>query len=250
MRDYDCSALNFYCENGILYHYRSIEAVKTKDGKIISNLDCWNRGFAHCTKPSKTDAQINLTTFKNFAYTIDDEELRDIVVLEVEGWNTTLFTWDGRYFLNDDDEQRYMVELTKPCNTIKEAKQSMKPEGVKNAESALFGLEVKRQGDLFFIPTPLRDKDMETIDKIITHRELEYDYGTDSDVVVTKRIKPEIFDDSRHTSTRVGKIKTQVYAKGFVRHPQHRALRLGEVWYLVLKNIVKATVTIRSQGGD
>ena len=53
---------NFYTYgDGFLMHYRTIEAIKTHKGKIISNVDCYGGGFAYCTTPTKIDAHLNLT---------------------------------------------------------------------------------------------------------------------------------------------------------------------------------------------
>jgi hypothetical protein len=69
-----------------------------------------------------------------------------------------LFKIDFRFFLFDIDRREiehgimnaFLVELKKPCKTIKDAYHSLKPKEVLEAEAK--GLKVKRQGEWFFIP--------------------------------------------------------------------------------------------------
>lgn len=37
--------------SGTLWHYSTREAIRTADGDVISNQQCWSAGFAHCSKP-------------------------------------------------------------------------------------------------------------------------------------------------------------------------------------------------------
>ena len=255
LKDYECESGtgNFYNEKGILWHYQTIEAIKTKAGKIINNLDCWNRGFARCTTPNRTDADINLTTFRQFV-NCRNQELREITLVDKKG-SAVLFKWRMRYFLNATDEQRFIVELVQPSKTIDEAYESMKPNDVKRAErfgyneKNLLGLKVERQGDFFFIPTPnVTDSDMQTIDKAIMHKTYEKDYSDDQFYLVNERLFPELELGSRHTVTRLGKLGRHTYVKGIVRHPQHRSLKLGDIWHLVAKNVVKDSISVVTEG--
>lgn len=38
--------------HGRLVHYSTTEAIRTRNGLIISNAQCYSRGFAHCTTPN------------------------------------------------------------------------------------------------------------------------------------------------------------------------------------------------------
>lgn len=144
-------AKNFYSEDGILWHYQTVEAVRTHKGVVISNRECWERGFARCSKPRNVSVRLDLTTISNFSI-----ERRNIEILDTQDeHDATLFRSGDRYFVNaSDDRQRYVAELIRPCTTLKEAYESMKPRSVIVAE--MLHLEVKRQGELFFIPVNTR----------------------------------------------------------------------------------------------
>jgi len=70
----------------------------------------------------------------------------------------SLFEVDGKTFLFDIDRREikhglfnaFLVELPKRVETVKAAYELLKPKAVKDAE--LKGLEVKRQGEWFFVP--------------------------------------------------------------------------------------------------
>lgn len=62
--DLTCSA-NFYGRqqrdgSGQLYHYNTLEAIRTRNGLVINNRQCWSRGFAHCTPPRGDDRDASL----------------------------------------------------------------------------------------------------------------------------------------------------------------------------------------------
>lgn len=89
-----------------------------------------------------------------------DAKKREDVKIDVDVHFTgaSLFEVQGRLFLFDIDQREikhkifnaFLVELTTPSKTIADAYQSLKPQAVIDAEKA--GLEVKRQGEWFFIP--------------------------------------------------------------------------------------------------
>jgi len=226
----------FYTDGkGILWHYDTIQAVKTYDGKIIANRDCWSMGFAHCTLPTQIDTFLNLTTLIRNAMVLKRgiKELRKIKLIDIKE-DTVLFRIGKRYFLNaSDGNQRFIAELVKPCKTIKEAYESMKPLYVKDAERR--GLEVKRQGDLFFIPTTLTDKDVKDIVKV---RISTVDYGYRQYRYDFPRIS--LGDNPpNHFATYIGSYENLTVVKGTVRHRQHRMLRLKNVWHIVVTNNVR-----------
>lgn len=191
MFDYECESGtgNFYSEMGILTHYRTVEAIKTYNSEIISNRDCWSRGFARCSPPPLTDYRLNLTLIGNAVRT--QQDLRTIEIIDhveesQQNRPATLLTvaleyykgeWDSakaeevketyrekRYLLNAfDDSGAFVAELKKPCTNVKEAFESMKPKIVKLAQA--IGLEVKRQGELFFIPTDVKTSQVVDLQK-------------------------------------------------------------------------------------
>lgn len=82
----------------------------------------------------------------------------DKVLEDVHFTGASVFNVEDKYFLFDIDRREvkhkifnpFIVELVGPVSTVKEAYESLKPQEVKDAESK--GLEVKRQGEWFFIP--------------------------------------------------------------------------------------------------
>lgn len=55
------------------------------------------------------------------------------------------------YLSGIDENQYFIVELPRHCNTIEDAYEMLKPAAVKRAEAE--GIKVLRQGDIFFVPT-------------------------------------------------------------------------------------------------
>jgi len=161
------SSANFESDDGILMHYRTVQAIRLKDGTVILNNECWAGGFAHCSHPRNTKFRLDLSSI---AIILNGRrELLNIEILENDSTDAslgTLFKYKSndfdskeRFFLNAENKDgrgRFVVELIKPCKTLIEAYESMKPKEVVNAESQ--GIEVKRQGELFFIPLPNNNK--------------------------------------------------------------------------------------------
>lgn len=117
-----------------------------------------------------TEAGLNLTEIQILdrgpELTVTRTELRynsetrenDKIDVDVHFTGASLFTVGGKTFLFDIDRREikhkifnpFLVELTKNAQTISEAYNGLKPKEVKDAEAK--GLEVKRQGEWFFIP--------------------------------------------------------------------------------------------------
>ena len=60
------SSDNYRSGNGILTHYSTIEGVRTEDGTIIENLQCWSSGFAKCSLTG-ADYFLPLSTIRGLA---------------------------------------------------------------------------------------------------------------------------------------------------------------------------------------
>lgn len=146
---------NFRSENGILWHYRTVEALKTLNGIIINNRNCWSRGFAKCTSPPLINYSLNLSIFPFRVEKLRQLEIIDHVDKSQNDRAATLVEIDEVYLLNAYDEGRpFVAELYGKPRTVKEAFESMKPKIVKMAQAMNLG--VKRQGELFFIPTEVK----------------------------------------------------------------------------------------------
>jgi len=259
------SSRNFRSEDGYLLHYGTVEAIRLGDGTVISNRECWSRGFASCSRVYNAKYQIDLSTLQN---AIGFLKIRDIEVLDhkKENWrdDSYLIRYQlklgkccderpARYFLNARDEQhRFISELVKPCSTVNEAFECMKPESVQLAES--LDLDVKRQGELFFIP--LRSNQvLKDIDKhpSLLKPEKKYDTSYNWETRITEIlgtynwIYPEVFEGSQHTATRVIRFtlpNESALVKGTVRHRnhEHKMLKLDN-WHSAVRNQVKRSWT-------
>lgn len=85
--------------SGRLIHYSTTEAIRTRTGLIISNQQCWSRGFAHCTTPPGVDARLPLSDLPDFLDA--DHDIYDIVavregdnghkVVDIEGADYSIF---------------------------------------------------------------------------------------------------------------------------------------------------------------
>ena len=81
------------------------------------------------------------------------------VVIKVKKWKSNrnyerVYSKRYSYYLCSIDEQNYFVaELPKDVETLTEAFEVLKPDEVREAEAQ--GIEVKRQGEWFFIPTDI-----------------------------------------------------------------------------------------------
>lgn len=74
---------------GVLMHYSTREAIRTRNGLIVSNSQCWATGFAHCSTPEKTDCSAPLSAVEEL---LDDEhDVYDITAVRTEtvGYSTT-----------------------------------------------------------------------------------------------------------------------------------------------------------------
>jgi len=281
---------NFRSEPPLLMHYNVVQAVKTKDDVIIVNNECWSAGFAYCTWPPKYNYIADLSSIRELLL-IDNKGLANLQVLDAkkESWPGTilfripvyLYNWIAKayefigvfYVLNEVGN--FVAILEKPCKTIEEAYESMKPDVVKEYEKK--GLVPYRQGEWFFIPfnkDPRLIEDIKSIEKewyIDIFRKcpicgkvakwLPYkcykhtrDAKKEIDIVEVKRywLKfPRLEDYSNHCARKVGKYKGLIVALGPIRHMNrdHEILRV-EGWYYALKNIVKKAISTRTRGGD
>lgn len=50
---------------GVLWHYNTREAIRTANGLIIRNHECWSAGFAHCSPPRDSDTTLPLSAIEH-----------------------------------------------------------------------------------------------------------------------------------------------------------------------------------------
>lgn len=73
--------------SGRLRHYRTREAIRTRNGLIINNHQCWADGFAHCSPPSDPDAVLPLSAIETIADHNQSYEIADVI--------GAVNTWEG-----------------------------------------------------------------------------------------------------------------------------------------------------------
>jgi len=64
--------------HGKLEHYSTVEAIRTRSGLVISNNQCYSKGWAHCSVPRDRDGNYPLTGLQDELRT-EDEDIYDIV---------------------------------------------------------------------------------------------------------------------------------------------------------------------------
>jgi hypothetical protein len=152
---------NFSSENGILTHYSTIEAIRANDGKIISNRQCWSRGFAKCSLPKNVYMSMDLTALIESLF-VPETHIKEISIVDKDKNGNVLFKYNDKYFINGVDSgnanrynrTRYISELRGKPQSLKEAYEDLKPIDVKNAER--YEQKVERQGELFFIKSQIQ----------------------------------------------------------------------------------------------
>lgn len=243
------SSTGNYCSyQDIITHYGTLTAIRTENNVIIANSQDWSAGFAHVTYP-RFDCILPLSTIRSEF----NRQLETIKVIEDEG-RVTLFTMMGaqdvpRFYLRGRDEGlEYVAELMGPCDTIEDALESMKPESVRTAIKN--GIEVFRQGELFFIATDLKDDAVSGVGKpYLGSRWDSYNYLNFPTIEIKDGAESR---STNHRATRVGKwLGGTTVVKGTVRHAEHKMLTLGDKtkWYLVVRNLVKRAMSIRGRTG-
>jgi hypothetical protein len=116
----------------------------------------------------------------------------------------------GRHLLvGCDERQLFMCELPKPCTSIKQAHEALRPKSLPKNEKVI------RQGEWFFVPVSDFTPD-------VIHR------NTAINRFIPRAGKPHIVDE-------IG-IADGIYARGGVRHPDHKTIKLRG-WHRVVKNL-------------
>lgn len=142
----------------------------------------------------------------------------------------SLFRANGKHYLSGIDETAvsrwgagfFLSELAGKPRTYAAAIESLKPAKVKRALAA--GLEVKRQGDIFAIPTTKRTRKLPGPSEHMTRRLL----------------------GQNHTATEV-RINGATFARGALYHrpnfrePEHRRITLGDQWHEIVRNTAVAS---------
>jgi hypothetical protein len=189
-----------------------------------------------------------------------DKQHNPIMIEEtVHFTGSSLFKVDGSLFLFDIDRREighkifnpFLVRLPQPVTTIEDAYESLKPQEVKDAEAK--GLEVKRQGEWFFIPV-----DKETarkLDNIEEHnpecmKSLTLSAGPNRPnyargIQMHRGAAVPDESEARWTDRSKRDKASEFFCKGKVEHSgrEHAALLL-KGWYRALPNTATESFTI------
>lgn len=157
-----------------------------------------------------------------------------------------VLNWKNEFYLCSLDEGSYFVsQLPRQPKSVKDAFESLKPDEVKRAIRK--GVEVKRQGEWFFIPTGMDDAALaKKIGK--TQKQLKE--------VSAEMPLPARPESNLHLAGRLLN-HDDIFVRGMIRHVwrlgnkyhgtgEHKMLRLGDEWHVAYRNLEKASW---SQGG-
>ena len=145
---------------------------------------------------------------------------------------------NGYYLCSSDESNYYVIKLSKRARTFEEAFRGLKPRQVRKAEHN--GIKVKRQGEWFFVPTGMQDKEFAAMFNITQKRLGELAKSTDL---------PQPDTDMNIHNVKAFKSGKTYYCKGCVRHltqatwkdprratGEHRMLKLGNEWHRAYRN--------------
>jgi hypothetical protein len=158
---------------------------------------------------------------------------------------------DGCYLASLDESQYFIAKLPSPVKTVQEAFKSLQPPEVQRALRRK--VDVKRQGEWFFVPTGLKTPDLrekvgltqkafDRIAKIVPLPERPTVTGTDQ----------ERRQRNKHICRQYFIVDDGLYCTGVVRHRgpdnhatgEHRPLNLGDQWYKAYLNTELASWTV------
>lgn len=270
---------NLDSEDGLLMHYHTIEAIRTNSNKIIRNTQCWAEGWASCPRMHQ-DYSLPLSTIDSFC---SIEELKSINVLDVSDGNV-LFTISKTsmkeiynedkldyekkqvteleyYLFGHDEAHPYLVKLVGEPKTLKEAEDSMIPYEVKGAMKMT--KNVKRQGDLYFIPISSKKLDILEIGNNEKHPNRDtFLYRALSHMKISNiekqrytfinKIKTEgYYSNSKITGMEIERklyrpiIQTRNRNSSVMENTNHTATELGEIIHDGAKRIIAVRGTIK-----
>ncbi len=147
----------------------------------------------------------------------------------VERWTPE----EERRFLCGADESRLFIAQVRQGETVPEAHAALKPEEVVDAEEKAPGV-VRRQGEWFFLPASFEDEEQIRAYAATHPRALE------REAAIGRGGTPHVADSVVRVDRRERRggrelRLPEVYAVGWVRHPDHAALHL-ERWHKAVHN--------------
>lgn len=181
-----------------------------------------------------------------------------------------------RYLCGHDERDWFTCAIPNVVKNIIEAKEALKPEELKSVERGTVkpkdkqkrhrkakGLgKIHRQGEFMFIPMPdwkpgknmfiLKNEPMRAGGRPHVAREVVRTGGRTVYTLGRRVMEAEQYESLQKSQPkeasrwRAEKADPTVYAKGTIRHPDHKTLDLGDVWHKVLVNTEKNATFARN----
>jgi hypothetical protein len=155
--------------------------------------------------------------------------LEDIIRRDNDVWIRRVTEERKRHFLvGRDERQLFMCRLPHPCTTVADAHAALRvPQARLDARSVIE--RAIRQGEWFFVPAEPSDE--ASIEADLVRHEVWIWRRVSIGRFISRAGKPHIVDELVDTRYKGG----AVFARGRVRHVDHRTARLHR-WYRVLRN--------------
>jgi hypothetical protein len=192
----------------------------------------------------------------------------DLELIDRVGMQCVIRLAGRRYYIsgydrNEEPPLYFLARLPHPVDTFAQAIESLKPRSVKLAEAQ--GLQVRRQGDMFAIPTEYGSEELAAMgatfdNEVLTGRrvsawaEMIFDSVPRATRVIEQVRRQRGLYGTAHTATEMAYLPDgTMFARGTMHHdprgvrfesrdPDHAPLRLpGTRWYLIAKNTVPTT---------
>ncbi len=237
---------NYSSSAGVLYHYRTIEGVRLRDGTVIRNSQCWSAGFASCSLHAPT--WLPLTAIREALGLYDAQPLRDLEIVDRTELRTLVRYGERCLLSGRDGWAPYLIELADPAENVANALLGLMPPEVRLA--CIENRPVERQGEIWFVKQEPTAEEVETVPWRARFKQ------TATTGFERRLIRPSILG-THHTATVVLEAgPRRTFVQGVVRHipesrqrrADHPALRLGEGWWLALKNTAKAAWRVEARG--
>jgi hypothetical protein len=82
---------------GKLKHYRTIEAIRTVGGLVVSNTECYARGWAHCSTPSRSACPGRKESFPLTTLSKPGRDLKSLIDVQSTNYPPSGQPYDREY---------------------------------------------------------------------------------------------------------------------------------------------------------
>lgn len=117
-----------------------------------------------------------------------------------------------------DERQLFMCELPKPCTTVKEAHDALRPRHLRT--------KTLRQGEWFFVPASAWD--CANVERALRGHVTVVRRNMAINHFIPRAGKPHVVDELAPLNA--------LYARGALRHPDHKTIWLSD-WHRIVKNL-------------